>query len=110
MRVDKLAHFEQETLNRFLLQHMGQETRGKLMVECPVIYRKLLGGDADEAFRTAVKDTVLDRCGGPKPDPVAVAPEGSRFHKILSVVAQNVCGEISEESLEKALENIEEDE
>jgi hypothetical protein len=60
MHVDKLSSFEQETLNRFLLHHMGLETRGKLMVEFPVIYRKLLGRRAGSAFADAVKKAVLE--------------------------------------------------
>jgi hypothetical protein len=65
MKVDNLSTFEQETLNRFLLHHMGMETRRKLMTEFPVIYRKLLGKDDDVPFRAAVKAAVLGDEGGP---------------------------------------------
>jgi hypothetical protein len=59
MRVDRLSSFEAETLIRFLLNHMGTEVRGRLMVEFPVIYRKLMGRNAGEEFRAKVKEAVL---------------------------------------------------
>lgn len=59
MHADKLNSFEQEMLNRFLLHHMSMETRGKLMVEFPVIYRKLLGRSADAKMADSVKKAVL---------------------------------------------------
>jgi hypothetical protein len=61
MRVDKLTSFEAETLIRFFLNHLQPELRRRLMTELPVVYRKLLGKDADDAFRRSVKDAVLDK-------------------------------------------------
>jgi hypothetical protein len=58
MRVDKLTSFEAETLIRFFLNHLQPELRGKLMVELPVVYRKLLDRPVDGMFKCAVKAAV----------------------------------------------------
>jgi hypothetical protein len=113
MRVDRLTSFEAETLIRFLLNHMGLDTRGKLMVELPVVYRKLLGRDVDESFRDSVKDVVLDK--QPKVPPQflvavsrALGENGyitPRFWDKLGASTGAVNPELAE-----ILENLEEDE
>ena len=61
MQVENLSRFELQMLGRFLLYRMPMDTRGKLMAELPVVYRKLLGKEDTPEFREAVKDVVLDR-------------------------------------------------
>lgn len=60
MRVDKLTSFEAETLIRFFLNHLRPELRGKLIVELPVIYRKLLDRPNTAEFQSEVKKAVLN--------------------------------------------------
>lgn len=60
MRTDRLGDEDTRELARFLLHRMSQETRGKLIVERPAIYRELLGQSKDApAFRASVRDAVL---------------------------------------------------
>lgn len=59
MRVDRLGIGETEDLARFLLYRMSQEVRGKLIRERPVIYRKLLGLEADAEFGREIQEAVL---------------------------------------------------
>ena len=66
MRVDLLGAEDVESLARFLLHRMSQKTRGKLIVERPMIYRQLLGRSKKEpAFRDTIRTLVIGWEGNP---------------------------------------------
>jgi len=54
--VEDLGAFELEHLARFLLHHMGQDVRGKLMAESPVLYVKLFPHTAATVRRRVDED------------------------------------------------------
>jgi hypothetical protein len=112
MRVDKLTTFEAEMLNRFLLHHMGQETRGRLMVEFPVIYRKLLGDANDSPFREAVKEAVLSerRVYRPNDRTVHVLRMANVNPEDLSGLPLAAPGVGKSSRIDEYLEDLEEDE
>ena len=60
MQIETLTNFEKETLLRAFLYRLNPVTRGELIAEYPVIYRKLLGYPVTRGFMSEVRELVVE--------------------------------------------------